>query len=86
MVDILETTASEDNGDDDETGEEDDDYVFDSDDEEWVAAIIVMFSHVIHVVTRQDHKNKSRYSSHYIPCPLFRGGRYNCFDVLCCME
>ena len=33
LVDILETTASEDNGDDDETGEEDD-YVFDSDDEE----------------------------------------------------
>ena len=30
----------------------------------------------------QDHKNTSRYSSHFIPCPLFRGGRYNCFDVL----
>ena len=26
-----------------------------------------MFFHVIHVVTRQDHKNTSRYSSHYIP-------------------
>ena len=34
LVDILETTASEDNGDDDEAGEKDDDYVFDSDDEE----------------------------------------------------
>ena len=43
-------------------------------------------SHVIHVVTRQDHKNTSRYSSHYSPYPLFRGGGYNCFDVLCCME
>ena len=39
-------------------------------------------SHVIHVVTRQDHKNTSRYGSHYIPCPLFRGGRYNCFDMV----
>ena len=43
LVDILESTASEDNGDDDEAGEED-----------------VMFPHVIHVVTRQDHKNTSR--------------------------
>ena len=34
----------------------------------------------------QDHINTSRYNSHYIPCPLFRGCRYNSFDVLCCME
>lgn len=30
LIDIFETTASEDNRDDDETREEDDDYVFDS--------------------------------------------------------
>ena len=36
-----------------------------------------MLSHEIHVVTRQDHINTSRYSSYYIPRLLFRGGRYN---------